>query len=187
VTVYEAARATTSAPTFYSPAVVGGQRLVDGAIIANNPSVVALAEAATLWPGANVEVFVACGTGTVSLRPMNTASLVSWAKTALECSISADIPHRAAGTLLGPSRYYRFDPESLGDIELSEMRLGVLGQMLEEGRRYIHRHEPRFRQLAHALGCGPRARAARKRRRATQAAAAEAAAGPRGGVEEGRE
>lgn len=157
VTVYEAARATTSAPTFYEPAVIGGLRLVDGAILANNPSLVALCESAALWPGAHVELMCSLGTGTVSLRSITT-NIVNWARIAFECVVSADVVHRITGTLLGPERYYRFDPESLGDVELSEMRLDILGKMLEDGRRYIHRNEDKFKRMTAALGCGPRAR-----------------------------
>ena len=61
--LWEAARATSSAPTFYKPLAFGGRALVDGAILCNNPTLVALAEAALLWPGAPVEVLVSLGTG----------------------------------------------------------------------------------------------------------------------------
>ena len=85
VSVHEAARATTAAPTYYQPFAIGGQRMVgrsgrvllagallpphrfmqaDGAIIANNPVLIALCEAELLWPGAPVEVVLSLGTGT---------------------------------------------------------------------------------------------------------------------------
>lgn len=82
---YEAARATTAAPTYYQPVAVGGQRMVrerarrvyvvrvsepfsliqaDGAIIANNPTLIAICEAQLLWPGVPIDVVLSLGTGT---------------------------------------------------------------------------------------------------------------------------
>jgi patatin-like phospholipase/acyl hydrolase len=55
----EVARATTSSPTFYAPTMISGGRFVDGAVLANNPSMIALCEAKTLWTGVHVEVMVA--------------------------------------------------------------------------------------------------------------------------------
>ena len=93
VFTHEAARATTAAPTYYQPVAVGGQRMVssrnkimhnfwrpcrfaimmyipnficqaDGAIIANNPVLIALCEAELLWPGVPIGVVLSLGTGT---------------------------------------------------------------------------------------------------------------------------
>lgn len=49
---WEAVRATTAAPTYYSPAVIGGQKFVDGAILANNPTLIALVRDSTCPPSA---------------------------------------------------------------------------------------------------------------------------------------
>ena len=46
------------------------------------------------------------------------------------------------------------DPEGAGDIDLSELRVEILKQMLDDGRRYIQRSEPIFHKLCLALG-GP--------------------------------
>jgi hypothetical protein len=155
VLCYEAVRATTSAPTYYSPAIIGGQRMVDGAILQNNPTLIALAEAALLWPGARVETVVSLGTGTMTLRPNAPTGVMSWVKTVLDLAMEAHVTHKTAATLVG-ERYHRFDPDGQGDIDLGEARLDVIAKMLDDGRRYIQRHEDRFRNLARALGCGER-------------------------------
>ena len=45
--------------TFYAPNMISGGRFVDGALLANNPSMIALCEAKTLWTSVHVEVMVA--------------------------------------------------------------------------------------------------------------------------------
>jgi hypothetical protein len=179
VFAYEAVRATTSAPTFYAPAIVGGQRMVDGAIINNNPTIMALAEAALLWPGARVDLVASLGTGTMTLRPNAPSSVVAWVKTVLDLALEAHVTHKVAATLLG-DRYHRFDPDGVGDVELTETRPDVIAKMLEDGRAYIHRNDARFRELARALGYSRRPAGAPAPRAsvASRPAAAAAVDGP---------
>jgi hypothetical protein len=167
-TVYEAARATTSAPTFYSPTVISGGKFVDGAVLANNPAMITLCEAATLWPGVNVEVMASLGTGTVTPRnSVDSASVVTllqgvdnasspftWARHCFETTMSCEMEHRVAGSLLS-GRYFRFDPEGLGDVDISEVREEEIKLMVEKGKAYIERRRLDFVELCKALGYGP--------------------------------
>ena len=85
--------------------------------------------------------------------------------------------HRVAGSLLGPGKYFRLDPEGLGDVSISEVNVESIAKMLDEGRKHIRRNEATFAELAAALGCGlDSALRRRQRRRAAAAAAAAAAA-----------
>ncbi|HUX38894.1 MAG TPA: patatin-like phospholipase family protein [Rectinemataceae bacterium] len=66
----DAARASSSAPTFFPPALIepvpaNGQRfcLVDGSMFANNPSLHAYIEATKLFPGADEYLILSLGTG----------------------------------------------------------------------------------------------------------------------------
>ena len=264
VFTHEAVRATTSAPTYYAPAVIGGQRFVDGAIVANNPVLIALSEAAILWPGAPVDVVVSLGTGIQVPRASMPTGVPSWIRCMLDLAMNAYMAHKVAATLLnnpggdvvtnaegdaveaeegqdtvdsgasgsgdgaaddsnsGSSgglaptavrrrdsrgahsavsssvsrastlsressssssasssssssaaaaaqspapahrRYFRFDVEGVGEVDLSEWRIDALSKMLDEGRRYITRHSDRFNELALLLG-GAAARLSRLR------------------------
>jgi predicted acylesterase/phospholipase RssA len=62
VSVREVARATSAAPTYFPIAKIGDERLIDGGMAANNPSVVALAEAYSLFHGRRINL-VSLGTG----------------------------------------------------------------------------------------------------------------------------
>lgn len=74
----EAARATSAAPTYFDPATVGKRVLVDGGVMANNPSAAALAEAARLWPGEQF-LLVSLGTGALS-KPILGKDATKWGK-----------------------------------------------------------------------------------------------------------
>lgn len=72
---WEAARATSAAPSYFAPFKhrknfnkvgflrAGEHVLVDGGIYANNPTKVALQEAEAIWPGRPVSLVLSLGTG----------------------------------------------------------------------------------------------------------------------------
>jgi hypothetical protein len=74
-------------------------------VVANNPSMIALAEATALWPGMPVDVFVSLGTGTVSSRQGvdgasigallhmqdNASSVFTWARHFFESTMSCEV------------------------------------------------------------------------------------------------
>lgn len=64
-TIWQAARATSAAPTFFDPIAIGVTpiRYVDAGIGYNNPSREALLESARIWPDRKVECLLSIGTG----------------------------------------------------------------------------------------------------------------------------
>ena len=64
-TVWEAARATSAAATFFDPIQIGRQKFVDGATGFNNPVEVVLEETLSVWPDAvsRIQCLVSIGTG----------------------------------------------------------------------------------------------------------------------------
>ena len=63
VNTVTAVRATTAAPTFFTPVQWEGGLYCDGALVANNPTAIALQEAKVLYPGVPIELVVSIGTG----------------------------------------------------------------------------------------------------------------------------
>ena len=49
-TIWQAARATTAAPTFFKPVTIGNQTFIDGGMAHNNPTSLALREVARVFP-----------------------------------------------------------------------------------------------------------------------------------------
>ncbi|MBD3419113.1 MAG: phospholipase [Chitinivibrionales bacterium] len=65
LSVVEAADATSAAPTYFPTVKCGPQWLIDGGVIANNPSMCAYAEAFKRWKGTDEDIRVVnIGTGT---------------------------------------------------------------------------------------------------------------------------
>eukprot|EP00170_Pyropia_yezoensis_P006966 contig_28424_g6988 len=62
--LWEALRASSAAPTFFSEIRIDGDIHADGAIVANNPTAVALHEAKNMYPGVPIELLVSMGNGT---------------------------------------------------------------------------------------------------------------------------
>jgi predicted acylesterase/phospholipase RssA len=61
--LWEALRASSAAPTFFSEILVNGELHADGAIVANNPTAVALHETKCMYPGVPIECVVSMGNG----------------------------------------------------------------------------------------------------------------------------
>jgi predicted acylesterase/phospholipase RssA len=63
--IWEAARATSAAATFFDPMTIGHQSYVDGATGFNNPVEIVLEEARDIWPDAlsRIQSIVSIGTG----------------------------------------------------------------------------------------------------------------------------
>ncbi len=76
-----AARATSAAPTYFSPITYNGELLVDGGVIANNPAVYAYIEAKKLYPNCSRFHILSLSTGG-SYHTMErdaTRGLINWA------------------------------------------------------------------------------------------------------------
>jgi len=65
--IWEAARATTAAPSFFKPMYIErvrpGMNYVDGGLGDNNPAQIALKEAGDIWPSSKIFCVVSIGTG----------------------------------------------------------------------------------------------------------------------------
>jgi hypothetical protein len=72
--IWQAARATSAAPTFFKPMIIERPTpaitYIDGGLGHNNPSEVALDEARKLWPGSSQFGFVSIGTGRPKANPI---------------------------------------------------------------------------------------------------------------------
>jgi uncharacterized protein len=67
--LYDIARATSAAPTYFSPAQIfardnSSRHLVDGGVYANNPAMCAFVEAVKLWPDATIREYSMLSVGT---------------------------------------------------------------------------------------------------------------------------
>ena len=116
IKIWEAARATSAATTFFDPVRIGtGESFVDGAIGANNPVGQVWTEALDLWPSlqSNIKCLVSIGTGVPSQTPFVKDDLASIGKMlvriATETEATAESFRRDKQDLDADGRYYRFN------------------------------------------------------------------------------
>ena len=108
---------------------------MDAAILANNPVLIALSEAAVLWPGRPIDYVVSLGCGEPLTRVNNPTGVMSWVKNVVELAMSSVLAHKEAEALMGP-KYFRFDADSgEGDVVLTENRKEVLAKMMSSCRK----------------------------------------------------
>jgi predicted acylesterase/phospholipase RssA len=137
VKIWEAARATSAASTFFEPIKIGpnGQQFFDGGTIANNPIRQLWLEAQDIWgpqPGmsdklplaAQVKCIVSIGTGMPTVESFGT-DLLQVGRTlkaqATETEITANLFVMEHLELESPRRYFRFNvTHGLEDVGLEE-------------------------------------------------------------------
>ena len=61
--IWEAARATSAAPTFFLPIDINGIKYSDGGVGFNNPTELLVEEVDRIWPGRSIACLVSIGTG----------------------------------------------------------------------------------------------------------------------------
>lgn len=142
IPMVDVAMATSAAPTFFDAARVQGQRLIDGGVWANNPSVVAISEAVSMLD-VPLKAIRVLNVGAVDQRTnhptrLDTGGWLNWAKPASDLMITAS-SRGAQGTamhLIGKDDFVRFDamvpgrvfaldrasPEALAGLAAGESR-----------------------------------------------------------------
>lgn len=119
VPLWEVCRAATAAPTYFPAHLATVERrrraLIDGGVVANNPTACAIAEAVRLNGDARLDALVVLSIGTGrTTRPISEREATTWG--ALEWAIpiidvlfdgSADSVDYIAGQLLSDGRYFR--------------------------------------------------------------------------------
>ncbi|EFC40212.1 patatin domain-containing protein [Naegleria gruberi] len=66
ITAMDVIRATSAAPMYFKPRVIGDSEFIDGAVVANNPIQLSMYEAKQIFPNHDKFVFVSLGTGALS-------------------------------------------------------------------------------------------------------------------------
>ncbi|KAH8920297.1 FabD/lysophospholipase-like protein [Atractiella rhizophila] len=121
-TVWEAARATSSAPQFFPPIVIDKAKLV--AIGNNNPAALAMEESKRIWgQGSEVACLVSLGSGiAAAVKCGGTKGEIELAVKAIieDCSHVADqLKMRMQDHSLG-HRYHRFSVHTMGGVKWEE-------------------------------------------------------------------
>ena len=154
VPAWQVACATAAAPTYFpSFCDIGSQRLIDGGMWANNPSMVALVEA--FGPlGIPLEQTHLLNIGTTEEvtdrhRRLDTAGLFGWRKEAIEIAFRGQTigARNQAKFLLGEKRFHRLAPPvPAGAYDLDGVRRieDLIGKAAHHSRHFAPLFQDRF-------------------------------------------
>ena len=157
--IWEAARATSAAPTFFEPIVIDGETFGDGGVGWNNPTEEAIAEARQVWPNRQIGCLVSLGTGLGDViqlgdkikkqsfaRSLMKKGLprhsfrIEVAEYCVECITSCErinrrLAEEGEGYGIGKS-YFRFNiPQGMSKIGLEEWE--KIGDMITLAKNYM--------------------------------------------------
>jgi patatin-like phospholipase/acyl hydrolase len=123
--IWEAARATSAASTFFDSIEIGPnhQKFVDGALGYNNPIQLLEREAKDMWPDSE-HLFISIGTGTAPNASLE-GNIVTLAKRIQDIVVETEKTHEGfykdhERTLVANQRYFRFNVDGLRRIGLEE-------------------------------------------------------------------
>jgi hypothetical protein len=157
--IWEAARATSAATTFFEPITIGDEKFVDGATGANNPIQYLWTEASDGWDRRNapledhIKCIVSIGTGIPSLQSFGPG--LKQVANALEAiatdtEVEADLFRKHHTELFKSNRAFRFNViRGLEDVGLEEVE--KWGMIKAATRVYVQTEEVHVRIKACAL------------------------------------
>lgn len=164
--LWEALRATSAAPTFFSEIRVNGELHADGAIVANNPTAVALHETKCIYPGVPIELLVSMGNGQ---SPTNVADVAAGIETGkkekekekgmgwgdvvgsiVASATSTETVHHALLDLFPSDKYFRFNPVT-DSTQIDETRPDQLALFVKDSKDYIAANAEQFETVGRIL------------------------------------
>lgn len=159
--LWEGLRASSAAPTFFSEIRVNGELHADGAIVANNPTAVALHETKCMYPGVPIELLVSLGNG---LSPSSAGGGgggddekerrgMGWGDVVgsiVASATSTEVVHHALQDLFPGDKYFRFNPTT-DSTQIDETDPAALASFVQEAQDYIAANRGDFELVARVL------------------------------------
>eukprot|EP00889_Picochlorum_renovo_P002596 jgi/Picre1/29626/NNA_005010.t2 len=95
--IWQAVRASSAAIYYLDEFEFSGNKFQDGALVANNPGLIALQEAHHIWPDAQISLLVSVGTGSgpVSERQKGVSSYIDTGSALLESATNVEEVHKS--------------------------------------------------------------------------------------------
>jgi len=160
--IWEVARATSAAPTFFEPILIRGRPYGDAGTGWNNPTVEAIAEVHKIWPKRPIGCLLSIGTGLEKAKKLGDGSneSCSWllsklvpkksfkldvARNCVDCLTSCEKNHHDACSkfperIVVDQNYFRFNvPQGLSEIGLEEWE--KIGDVVDLTEMYMDRGE----------------------------------------------
>ncbi|XP_024394241.1 phospholipase A I isoform X2 [Physcomitrium patens] len=161
--IWEAIRASSAAPYYLDDFSQESNRWQDGAIVANNPTIIALREAQLIWPDTQVDCLVSVGCGNVPTKARGKGGwrYLDTGQVLIESACSVERAEEALDTLLPmlPNlQYFRFNPiDDRCDMELDETDAAVWSKLETATQEYVDANAAVFQAACNVLSPPPQA------------------------------
>jgi hypothetical protein len=155
----------TRAPYSYFAAAIyyldefecSGNKFQDGALVANNPSLLALQEAHHIWPDAPISLLVSVGTGSgpVTERQRGVSSYIDTGSALLESATNVEEVHRSLSvisSILPDLRYFRLNPVDIRcEMELDCVDPQKWKELELAADEYVEKSRETYAKIAAAI------------------------------------
>lgn len=162
VTIWQAARATSAAPVYFAPAVIGPDRtkFVNGGVGANNPVQYTMVAAERIWPGRAVRCLVSVGSGHSLIRstPRKFRNFTNHLKAhTIDIENTAERFAYEHRHMIIEDEYYRFNVH-YDTGEVFSMEWQGVGSIMSSADQYYYegKNQARFERCAERLTRHPR-------------------------------
>ncbi|GAB1599087.1 calcium-independent phospholipase A2-gamma-like [Argonauta hians] len=152
--LWEAIRASSAAPGYYTEFQLDDLIHQDGGILTNNPTALAIHECRLLWPDTPLQCVVSVGNGRYEPNlEMNTnkSSLKEKVVKILDSATDTEAVNTTLTDLLHPNSYFRFNPYLSEPCTLDEIRMQKLEQMQHDTRMYLRKNDYKVQRCAEKL------------------------------------
>jgi len=143
-----AIRASSSAPTYFASFKdVDNKTYIDGGVVANNPTLMAILESKELWYNCKIDLILSIGTGTTLSKEGSTDLSKLTGEFLRLLTNSEVIHHEVVEWLYGSSKdtkYFRFTPTGLGSIRLEESNKDILYKGELDTEKYMNSQEDKI-------------------------------------------
>lgn len=151
---WEAIRASSAAPYYLDDYSNGNNRWQDGAIVANNPTLIAIREARLLWPDLPIDCVVSLGCGLLppKVRGKGGWRLADTGQVLVESACSVERVEEAFDTflpLMPDIKYYRINPiDDRCGMELDETDPAIWKRLEAATADYLNLIRPTLDELS---------------------------------------
>ena len=157
--IWEAVRASASAPGFFEEFRKDRYVHQDGGILLNNPTAVAIHEAKLLWPNEHIQSVVSLGSGRYippnlfkkDETPVSATSLKTKIIRLIDSATDTEMVHRLMRDLLPQNTYFRINPFLTEVGTIDENRPEKLNQMKADAKLYLHKNEYKLNKAVEVL------------------------------------